>query len=63
MFCPFKFANPGVDVTKDFCDPRMCQCEKETCMLWIARFAQCALAVDAYLKAQADWRAEKGTKE
>lgn len=32
------------------------------CALWIERFGRCALAVDAYLKGQEDWQAEKETE-
>lgn len=33
-------------------------CLKADCELWIERFGRCCMAVDAYLKGQADWRAE-----
>lgn len=33
-------------------------CLGKDCELWIERFGRCCMAVDAYLKGQADWRAE-----
>jgi len=38
-------------------------CAQWNCPLWNERFGKCALAVDAYLKGQADMRAERGMKE
>jgi len=38
-------------------------CAQWNCPLWNEHFERCALAVDAYLKGQADIRAERGMKE
>ena len=60
MFCPFKFTNSQVDMTKDLLPTNLCQCEREQCQLWNERFGKCSLAVDAYLKAQDDLLKERG---
>ena len=63
MFCPFKIANselaPCHKPELGYSNKRGWQCEKEQCELWIQHFGMCSLAVDADLKGQADWRAEK----
>jgi hypothetical protein len=56
MICPFKLTNPNNDSVKD---PLSVICVEEECALWNERFGMCSLAVDAYLKGQEDWRAEK----
>jgi len=52
MFCPMKFINPNKPM-------EYCQCEREQCEWWNERFGRCSLAVDAFLKGNADWRAER----
>ena len=34
-------------------------CMRQECELWNERFGMCSFAVDAYLKGQEDWRAER----
>lgn len=67
MFCAFKMANPelvgGYKPQEGYYAEAKWDCEKENCELWIERFGRCALAVDAYLKGQADMRAERGVKD
>jgi len=67
MFCPFKMANP--ELTPHYMPEAGCSserdwgCERDYCALWNERFGQCSLVVDAYLKGQADIRAERGMKD
>lgn len=58
MFCPFKFAKPN-----KIMEAGQCECERSSCALWNEHFGICSLAVDAYLKGQADWRAEKADEK
>jgi len=67
MFCPFKMSNPELasryqPETASYSETYW-QCEKEQCELWNERFGRCALAVDAYLKGEEDYRKEKGVKD
>jgi len=62
-YCPFKMGNP--ELTEHW-DPqqgrsieRSWKCEEAACQLWNERFGMCSLAIDTYLKAQADWQNEK----
>jgi hypothetical protein len=64
MFCPFKMANPRNKEDRDgLLDQKYARCERGNCELWNTRFGRCSLAVDAYLKGQADMRAERGVKD
>lgn len=64
MFCPFKLANPHYKEDRDgLVDQKHARCERGNCALWNKRFDMCALAVDAFLKGQEDWRREKRVKE
>lgn len=61
MFCPFKLANPNNKEDRDgLVDQKRARCERGNCELWNVRFGMCALAVDAFLKGQADRQAERG---
>lgn len=62
MFCPFKFANPQVDMTMDFCDQKFCQCEEKHCQLWNVALGQCGLVAQAYLAGLEVERREAGIK-
>ena len=65
MNCPFRvIAEACLSLEKrdrgDWVNP---SCEQANCGFWIERFGQCALAVDAYLKGQADISAERRMKD
>jgi len=65
MECPFRLiAWASLDQeTRDRGNWIDITCAQGNCPLWNERFGMCALAVDAYLKGQADIRAERGIKD
>ena len=67
MFCPFKMANPELtdhySTYEESHTGNHWECARDSCELWTERFGKCSLAVDAYLKGQADIRAERGVKD
>lgn len=62
MHCPAKMSNPqlsgGYDPQAGSYTETDWECMGNTCALWNAHFGMCSHAVDAYLKADMEWRAE-----
>ena len=62
-YCPYKISNPALtghyEPALGYSTETAWQCEQKACALWNEHFGRCSLAVDAFLKAHEDWRAEK----